>query len=140
MSDPKDKQSPPGAPPPAPTTEKSSGRVAFDARGNPTWEWQTSTGVFGREVSTQRLKKLEASELAIVETPPTAPHKKKGFELSLDEPQLPNRETGFNPYNSASASKAKVADEPRKPVKDPKKLDQWIQMKKGLAGTDKGKK
>ncbi len=145
MSDPKDppqdKKSPPGAPPAVPTTEKSSGRVAFDARGNPIWEWQTSTGVFGREVSTQRLKKLEAKDLAIVDTPPTAPQKKKGFELSLDEPQMPNRETGFNPYNSApAASKAKVADEPRKSPADLHKLDAWIKMKKGVAEKDKGEK
>jgi hypothetical protein len=142
MSDPKDPKDPkaqPAAPAPA-DTGKSSGRVAFDARGNPIWEWQTSTGVFGREVSTQRLKKLEAKELAIVETSPTPPQKKKGFELSLDEPQIPNRETGFNPYNSApAATKPKVADEPRKPVKDLRKLDQWIQMKKGLADKDKKK-
>jgi hypothetical protein len=143
MSDPKDpqkdKKSPPGTPPGTPTDEKSSGRVAFDARGNPTWEWQTSTGVFGREVSTQRLKKLEAKDLAIVDTPPTAPQKKKGFELSLDEPQMPNRETGFNPYNSAPTPKAKVADEPRKPPTDLRKLDAWIKMKKSLAEKDKKK-
>jgi hypothetical protein len=139
--DPKDKAAAPGAPPPDTKTDaKSSGRVAFDARGNPTWEWQTSTGVFGREVSTQRLKKLEASELSIVDTPPTAPQKKKGFELSLDEPQMPNRESGFNPYNSApSGAKAKVADEPRKPPTDLRKLDAWIKMKKGLAEKDKKK-
>jgi len=144
MSDPKDPQDPKAKPatpgtPPAKEAEKSSGRVAFDARGNPIWEWQTSTGVFGREVSTQRLKKLEAKELAIVDTPPTPPQKKKGFELSLDEPQMPNRETGFNPYNSAPAPKVKVADEPRKPPTDLRKLDQWIKMKKSLADKDKKK-
>jgi hypothetical protein len=70
MSDPKDKKPLPGAPASPPDVEKGSGRVTFDARGNPVWEWETSTGIFGRDVSTQRLKKLEAKDLAIVETPP----------------------------------------------------------------------
>lgn len=143
MSDPKDtakdKKSPLGAPPAPPTTEKSSGRVAFDARGNATWEWQTSTGVFGREVSTQRLNKLEAKELAIVDTPRTEPRNQQGFELSLDESQLPNRELGFNPYDSAPTPRAKVADEPRKPPTDQHMLDAWIKMKKGLAEKDEKK-
>ena len=141
MSDPKDKKPDPAKPEaPPPATEKSSGRVAFDARGNPTWEWQTSTGVFGREVSTQRLKKLEAKDLAIVDTPPVDVKKKpKGKELSLADPIRANRATGFNPYDSSSAvsPRSKVADEPRKGPKDLRKLDEWIKLKKGL---DKDKK
>jgi hypothetical protein len=138
MSDPKDKKSDPDKP--APEAEKSSGRVAFDARGNPIWEWQTSTGVFGRDVSTQRLKKLEAKELAIDETPlPGAKKKPKGPELSLADPGKASRATGFNPYDSSAAigPRPKVADEPRKPVKDLRKLDQWIKLKKGLKDNDK---
>lgn len=141
MSGPEDKKSPPGAPPAKPETDKSSGRVAFDSRGNPTWEWQTSTGVFGRDVSTQRLKKLEAEGLAIVETPPAdakKPAAKKGFELSLDEPGKGSKATGFNPYdNSSAVAPKKVADAPRKPVSDLRKLDQWIKLKKGLKDNDK---
>src|SRR5437868_8008901 len=40
-------------------TDKRSGRVAFDSRGNPIWEWQLETGVYSRDVSTQKLKKLD---------------------------------------------------------------------------------
>jgi len=141
MSNPKDKKPAPAKPEaPRAADEKSSGRVAFDARGNPVWEWQTSTGVYGREVSTQRLKKLEAKELAIVDTPPTETKKKsRGPQLSLAEPGKASRATGFNPYDSSSAvsPRAKVADEPRKGPKDLRKLGEWLKLKKGL---DKNKK
>lgn len=144
MSDPKDKKpagEKPAADGPPPASEKSSGRVAFDSRGNPIWEWETSTGIYGRDVSTQRLRKLEAKDLAIVDTPPAEGKKRphKGKELSMADPVV-NRETGFNPYNSMSAiPPRKVADQPRKPIKDLRKLDDWIKMKKGLKDKDKDK-
>lgn len=85
-----------------------SGRVAFDSRGNPTWEWQTSTGVFDRNVSTQRLKKLEAEELSIADTQSVL--KPKG--LALEEPtQLPGG--GMNPYNTGPASKGEPTHLPK---------------------------
>lgn len=140
MNDPKDKKPPVIPATPAPETEKSSGRVAFDARGNPIWEWETSTGIFGRDVSTQRLKKLEAKDLAIVETQPADARKKqmKASDLSIDNPRA-SRATGFNPYDSSGAvsPRQKVADEPRKPVKDLRKLDQWIKLKKNVKDKDK---
>ncbi len=139
MTDPKDKKPAPGEVPPNPEADKSSGRVTFDARGNPVWEWQTSTGIFGRDVSTQRLKKLEAKDLAIVDTPPAEAKKagNKKQQLSMAEP-IVNKETGFNPYDSSgSVSPRKVADQPRKPVKDLRKLDAWIKLKKGLKDKDK---
>ncbi len=40
--------------------EKESGRVAFDARGNPVWEWRTGEGTFHRDASTTLVQKLEA--------------------------------------------------------------------------------
>lgn len=49
------------------TTTTQSGRVAFDERGNSIWEWQTAPGVFSREISSQQLKALEASNLQVVD-------------------------------------------------------------------------
>lgn len=103
----------PEAPPQAEAGK--SGRVAFDSRGNPTWEWQTSTGVFDRNVTTQRLKKLEAKELSIADTQSLP--KPKG--LALEEPTvLPG--DGMNPYNSGGPShKATVAKHLPKPQPRP---------------------
>jgi hypothetical protein len=83
----------PGAP-------KQSGRVAYDSKGNPVWEWETSTGVFDKDVSTQRLKKLEA-KLSLEETQPVP----KPKSLAVQEPErLPGG--GMNPYDSGGKSNA----------------------------------
>jgi len=121
MSKSKDKPADKGA---TPSESKQSGRVAFDSRGNPTWEWQTSTGVFGRDVSTQRLKKLEAKELSLVETQSVEKPKK----LELEDAPLPGG--GMNPYNSSASpdkSKRPAAAKPGA-TKDPK--DEWWAKKK----------
>jgi len=151
MSDPKDPNSPkkPDAPAASePGATKSSGRVAFDARGNPIWEWQLETGVYSRDVSTQRLKKLDLGDLSIAET---APHKRpEGLgdtPASRTKPPLPGG--GFNPYdsgskasggssgsnpydNASSRGKAPAADEPERKPTDLRKLEAWMKMKKDL--------
>jgi len=85
-----------------------SGRVAFDSRGNPIWEWQTSTGVYDRNVSTQRLKKLEADELSIADT--QSVQKPKGLELK-EPAQMPGG--GVNPYDTGPATKGERKSLPR---------------------------
>ncbi|HEX2584519.1 MAG TPA: hypothetical protein VHL14_05275 [Steroidobacteraceae bacterium] len=91
--------------------EKQSGRVAFDAKGNPVWEWQTSTGVFEQNVSTQRLKKLEAPELSLAATQPiptlggnskgnTSNKAASNFAGKSPTTTKSKEDTGFNPYDS----------------------------------------
>ncbi len=46
------------APEDRPASDKTSGRVSFDSRGNAVWEWSMATGKFGGNVDTERLKKL----------------------------------------------------------------------------------
>lgn len=75
---------------------KRSGRVAFDERGNSVWEWQLETGVYSRDVSTQRLKKLELDELSIAETAAN----KRPTGLAGGESKAPS--TGFNPYDNTT--------------------------------------
>jgi|HigsolmetaAR205D_1030408.scaffolds.fasta_scaffold00062_9 hypothetical protein len=83
-----------------PQRDKRSGRVTFDERGNSVWEWQIQTGVYSRDVSTQRLKKMEFGELAIAETP--APQQPE----HLRAPAKTSPESGFNPYDNAPRSRA----------------------------------
>lgn len=143
MSDTKAKD-PKGA---APPEGKRSGRVGYDERGNSVWEWQLETGVYSRDVNTQKLKKLELGELSIAETavnkrPPglgdqKAPLPGGGFNPYDNSPQVGG---GFNPYDNAHAlgkklakpapTPGKAADSPqRKPV-DLKKLEEWMRAKK----------
>jgi hypothetical protein len=99
------------------------------------WEWQTEDGDFSTDVSTQRVKKLEAPELSLEET-----SRAKKLHSSPKEASR-----GFNPYDNSAgrvprdpdarrpvAQPGQAAPE-RKPVKDLKRLQEWMEMKKRLA-------
>jgi hypothetical protein len=47
-----------------------SGRAGWDARGNSVWEWQTAPGVYSREISSQQLQALQATELRVIDSTP----------------------------------------------------------------------
>jgi len=49
--------------------QRKSGRVSFENDGRGIWEWQTATGVFTRNVTTDELMRLSDVELQIVEPP-----------------------------------------------------------------------
>jgi hypothetical protein len=139
----------------APGGNKRSGRVAYDARGNPIWEWQLETGIYSRDVSTQKLKKLDLGDLSIAET---ATHKQPpglGEQKNKEKPPMPGGGRnpydsapeapaagggGFNPYDNARSLGSKfqpqkpVANTPRKPT-DLHKLDAWMKLKKNLKDT-----
>ena len=160
MSGPEDKDKPPKTAN-TPTvgeagTDKRSGRVAYDSRGNPIWEWQLETGVYSRDVSTQKLKKLDLGDLSIAET---ARHKKpSGLEDPHQPPATLGKKAplpggGFNPYDNASSgggfnpydnsrsagSRLKPSQPPPEPQRKPtdlRKLDAWIKLKKKLTGKD----
>lgn len=99
----KDPKSPADTRPPG--EPKQSGRVAYDSKGNPVWEWETSTGVYNRDVSTQRLKKLEAN-LSLQETQPVPAQKPKGLALQ-DAERLPGG--GMNPYDTGGPASGRIA-------------------------------
>ena len=107
------------------------------------WEWQLETGVYSRDVSTQKLKKLELGDLSIAETainrrPPglgddeRRPKPGGGFNPYDNSPSAGG---GFNPYDNARAVAGKLQPEkpspppPRKPT-DLKKLEEWMKAKK----------
>ena len=142
MSNPKDRGS--STPPPA-GDSKRSGRAGVDERGNSVWEWQLETGVYSRDISTQKLRKLDLGDLSIAET---ASHQKPPQPAPKDQPKAPG---GFNPYDSSgtgnaggnpydnarnTARKSQTSSPPdapagRKPM-DLKRLDEWMQIRKRL--------
>jgi len=103
-----------------------SGRVQFDDRGNAIWEWSVSTGAFGREVSTERLRKLENSSLSLADDAPSP------VELALANPL--GTKQGYNPYESGKLSK----NEKRRP-KDLKKLGEMLALRKQVEENKKRK-
>lgn len=146
MSEPKDKDSKSPGKEPSFGSEKRSGRVGYDARGNSVWEWQLETGVYSRDVSTQKLKKLELGELSIADTavnkrpealqggaPGKEPLPGGGFNPYDKSP----RGGGFSPYDNArnkpqpQTPGAPEPDARRKPA-DMRKLGEWLKMKKKM--------
>jgi len=120
----------PGAPgadsvpaPEADTSAKSTGRVKFDDKGNAIWEWSIATGAFGREVSTERLQRLENPALSIADDSPT-PHSVRANPLGTKK--------GYDPYDSGKLGKRPAA--PAK--KDLRRLSEFLKLKKQVANKD----
>jgi hypothetical protein len=113
----------PDARAPSPPT-KQTGRVQFDERGNAVWEWSIATGAFGREVSTERLQKLENPGLSLAEDAPTPSERVKANPMGAVK--------GYNPYDSGKLGKP--PEVPKK--KDLKKLSDWLKLKKQAANND----
>jgi hypothetical protein len=95
--------------------------VQFDERGNAVWEWSVATGAFGREVSTDRLKKLEIDALSLAEDAPTPFDGVKPNPLGVVK--------GYNPYDSGKLGKNQ---QPPKKT-DLRKLSDWLKLKKQAA-------
>jgi hypothetical protein len=137
---PKDAKSEPFDPPPA---DKKSGRVTFDARGNAVWEWAMSTGIFARDVDSERLKKLEAPDLRIADD--TLP-KSKSFGTSVEDrgpgfdpynthsvkgAKPETKDMGRDPYNTAGSARKGSGERGGKPA-DLKRLSEWIKRQRDL--------
>ena len=142
------KGQPPKQPPDKPTDapdNKRSGRAGVDDRGNTVWEWQLETGVYSRDITTQKLKKLDLGDLSIAET---ATHRRpSGLSEKGTDPQKPAG--GFNPYDSAGetaggnpydnarntqrrAQQSSPGTPPARKPMDLKRLEEWMQIRKRL--------
>ena len=103
--------------------KKESGRVQFDDRGNAIWEWAVSTGAFGREVSTERMKKLENPGLSLADDAPTP----------FDKVKAESRKAWSKATTpTTAASSPRAGPQPKKKT-DLKKLSDWLQLKKQAA-------
>ncbi len=102
-----------------------TGRVKFDDRGNAVWEWSIATGAFGREVSTQRIKKLEHPALSLADDAPTPFDHVKANPLGTKK--------GYDPYDSGKLGKPAA---PRK--KDLRKLSEWVKLRKQASAKKDG--
>src|ERR1700678_4245516 len=107
-----------GAPADGEKDGKRTDRVKFDDRGNAVWEWSVATGAFGREVSTDRMKKLENDALSLAEDAPTPFDGVKPNPLGVVK--------GYNPYDSGKLGKTQQT--PQKT--DLRKLGDWLKLKK----------
>ena len=130
------------APESKPATEKTSGRVSFDARGNAVWEWSMATGKFGNNVDTERLKKLYP-DLKIQDDPPqeaksfgTNPEQRgPGFDPYDTHAHKPKKTTprdpalGADPYNNVSSTAP--GDKKLAKPKDLRRLSEWITKQRG---------
>jgi hypothetical protein len=88
---------------------KPSGRIAFDDRGNATWEWQTDTGTFTREIDTKRMKALQESAAAGLAPEPSAV-----------------TDAGSDPYSSADRSSTTEGRTTRRTLNDMRQLSEQI--------------
>jgi hypothetical protein len=149
MSDPKDRDPRSPAPPPAAADDKRSGRAGVDERGNSVWEWQLETGVYSRDISTQKLRKLDLGDLSIAETAsrqrptglgagkPDEPKKLPGGGFNPYDNSSRGGNAGGNPYDNARNFGKKTQPPPAsaplaRKAMDLKRLEEWMQIKKRL--------
>lgn len=114
----------------APVTTNNSGRVKFDDRGNAVWEWSVSTGKFGTEVTSNRLKKLENQTLALADdtalAPPSAAAAAAGPEIVKENRKGVTQ--GYSPYDSGLLVKADAQAKTSK-KKDLRRLSEWLKLR-----------
>ena len=99
----------------------STGRVKFDDKSNAVWEWAVATGSYAREVTSERLQRLEHPALSIAEDAPTP------FDTVRANP-LGNKK-GYDPYDSGKLGKRP----PTSIKKDLRRLSEAIKLKKQAA-------
>lgn len=86
---------------------KPSGRVAFDDRGNATWEWRGELGSHDHDLDTQRLKALEA-------------------DLSIDSDHASRAGMVHDPYNRSQQPNEAPSGPKKRTMDDLRRLSHQI--------------
>jgi hypothetical protein len=93
-----------------PDTQTSSGRIAFNERGDAKWEWRTNTGTFKADIDTRQVKALQESTVAQLGVAPAAP---------VHRPDN-------NPYSTLDTLHTLSQKKPRRTLDDMRKLSEEI--------------
>lgn len=116
----------------------TSGRVAFDSRGNAVWEWRGEDGQFASDPSTTLVQKLEAPTLALEPTviiagPGKAPEGKSKLPCGGFDPYDRGNNTAMAP---PSRQQSKLVFPPVKPaIAPPRKKEGLLQRLMSLRTT-----
>jgi hypothetical protein len=102
--------------------EDKSGRVTFDERGQPVWQWRVDTGEYRSDVDTMKVRQIQ---------------EEVNVTLKEDEPVAP---TGFDPYGRSSEPPRSFrpkapppqAPKPRRTLDDMRKLSEEIKRQRAL--------
>ena len=127
--------------------EKTSGRIAFDSRGNAIWEWRTGDKQFSRDVNTTLVEKLESPDLSL-QTTRIAKGQPAFAARAVEGSQGNAAESGtYNPYNHPASDVPRSAVRPAPgghPIKKaaPKiqasktsaRPNGWVRLLQGLIG------
>jgi hypothetical protein len=90
----------------------SSGRIAFDDRGNAVWQWRSDTGTYKSDIDTRQVRALQEATTV---------------ELG-GEPQAaaPAARPSNDPYSTADAHHLLAKKAPRRTLDDMRKLSEEI--------------
>ena len=97
----------------------STGRIAFDDRGNAVWQWRSDTGTFKSDIDTQRVRALQEATTAQL-----------GGEAQVAAPAAPPPSN--DPYSTADAHHLLEKKAPRRTLDDMRKLSEEIKRARAL--------
>ena len=98
----------------------SSGRIAFDDRGNAIWQWRSDTGTFKSDIDTKKVRALQEATTAQL-----------GGETQVAAPATTARPSN-DPYSTADSHHLLEKKAPRRTLDDMRKLSEEIKRARAL--------
>ena len=97
----------------------STGRIAFDDRGNAVWQWRSDTGTFKSDIDTRKVRALQEATTAQL-----------GGEAQVAAPATPPPSN--DPYSTADSHHLLEKKAPRRTLDDMRKLSEEIKRARAL--------